>query len=144
MWPLAPIIVEQRWLATLSFFTSVLRACALWFAVADQDLELGEGGGLIYLPCWLFSFLSFLLFFTQNKGPRAPPLDLPLVCQPFTFNHGHLGLTSHRFHEGINVVDRPHCLSLRPHFSETSRAQSPRGKCISFPRVCVTGTSVEA
>ena len=39
-----------------------------------------EGGGgravLIYLPCWLFSLLSFLPFV-----PRAPPLDPPLGVQ---------------------------------------------------------------
>ena len=38
-------------------------------AVADPDLKLkGRGAVLIYLPCWLFSLLSFLLFFTKNKG----------------------------------------------------------------------------
>ena len=64
MWPLAPIIVEQRWLATLSFFTSVLRACALWFAVADQDLELGEGGGvdLLTLLAFLLSVISSFFY----------------------------------------------------------------------------------
>ena len=39
--------------------------------MADPDLELrgvggGGGGGLIYLPCWLFSLLSFLHFLPQN------------------------------------------------------------------------------
>ena len=33
-----------------------------------------------------------------------------VVCEPFIFN---LGLSSHRFHEGINAVD-PHSLSLIP------------------------------
>ena len=45
--------------------------------MADPDLELGGGGGvLINLPCWPFSFLSFLLF-TQNK--ERPPLEPPLA-----------------------------------------------------------------
>ena len=52
----------------------------LWFlvrfggdSVADPDVEgRGEGGGgLIYLLCWSFSLLSFLLFY-QNKGARSP------------------------------------------------------------------------
>ena len=35
--------------------------------LGDPDLELrGEvGGGLIYLPDWLFSLLSFLLFYPK-------------------------------------------------------------------------------
>ena len=33
------------------------------YTVADLDLQLR--GGLIYLPCWLFSLWSFLLFYPK-------------------------------------------------------------------------------
>ena len=60
-----------------------------WFSVADPDLELKGGGGgggggggldLIALSAIFPSVISS--FFTQNKGglgPRAPPLDPPLI-----------------------------------------------------------------
>ena len=56
-------------------------------SVADPDLELRkEGPVLIYLPCWLFSFLSFLLFLskitwrdTPRSARQTPPLDPPLL-----------------------------------------------------------------
>ena len=57
--------------------------------MADPDLELRGvgGGGLIYLPCWLFSLLSFLHFFPKIRGGggvggplRAPPPVPPLSC----------------------------------------------------------------
>ena len=56
------------------------------YAVADPDLELRGGGGggldLLAMAAIFPSVVSY--FFTQNKGggqmPRAPPLDLPLVC----------------------------------------------------------------
>jgi len=45
-------------------------------AVAVPDLELRRAGGagavLTYVPCWLFSLLSFLPFFTQNKARGGP------------------------------------------------------------------------
>lgn len=48
-------------------------------AVADPDFDPeGRGAVLIYLPCWLFYLLSFLLF-SQNKGGTAPPRPLPSV-----------------------------------------------------------------
>ena len=57
----------------------------LMIPVPDQDLELTGGGGgganLIYLPCLLFSLLSFLRFLPKIRGAgatRAPPLDPPL------------------------------------------------------------------
>ena len=38
--------------------------------MTDQDLDEGGWGwgGLIYLPCWLFSLLLFLLFLTKIRG----------------------------------------------------------------------------
>ena len=41
----------------------------------------GKGAVFIYLPCWLFSLLSFCHFFlfTQNKGSLGPPLDPPMA-----------------------------------------------------------------
>ena len=54
----------------------------------------GGGGFLIYLPCWpfSFSFQSFLLFFTQNKGPS------PRSATDFVLNN--LVLYSVLFHFG--------------------------------------------
>ena len=34
-------------------------------SVAGADLELKRGPVLIYLPCWLFPLLSFLLFYPK-------------------------------------------------------------------------------
>ena len=57
----------------------------LKLTVDTEFVETGKGADLIYLPCRLFSLLSFLhfFFFTQNKGekgqaPRNPPPD-PLL-----------------------------------------------------------------
>ena len=48
-------------------------------SVADPELELrGRGGGVggggfdLYLPCWLFSLLSFFLFLPKVRGPGTP------------------------------------------------------------------------
>ena len=49
------------------------------YSVSGSEIWLGAV--LIYLPCWPLPLLSFLLFFTQNRGdrtPRAPSLDLSL------------------------------------------------------------------
>ena len=44
-------------------------AIVITTAAADPDLELsGGGGGFIYLPCRLFSVLSFLLFLPKIRG----------------------------------------------------------------------------
>ena len=42
-------------------------------SVVDPDFELRRGSVLFLLPRWLFFFQSFLLFFTQNKGPGPSP-----------------------------------------------------------------------
>ena len=42
--------------------------------VVDPDLELGGAGVLIYLPCWPFSLLSFLLFLPKIRGGGPGPL----------------------------------------------------------------------
>ena len=58
-------------------------------AVADPDLELRGDPVFCRLPCRLFFFLRFFLFFTQNREgeggappplPQAPPVDPPLQC----------------------------------------------------------------
>ena len=57
--------------------------------MADPDLELrweGRGGGVIYLPCWLFSLLLFLLFYTKDK-----PLPLIRHCVSNSLFVPHLG-----------------------------------------------------
>ena len=53
--------------------------------VADPDVELTGGGGVVLLA--LLAFLSSVIssFFNQNKGgrqvPRAPPIGPPLTCR---------------------------------------------------------------
>lgn len=42
----------------------------LLYTVVDPDLKL-RGGGLTYLPCWLFCALSCFLFLTKIRGPSS-------------------------------------------------------------------------
>ena len=62
--------------------------------VDTEFVETGKGGGggrgFDYLPCRLFSLLSFLLFFTQNKGA-------PGRSGPFSRSATELGLKGKLF-----------------------------------------------